>query len=148
MPGDKIPTTDTLLSRIFKTTSLDRFVRRYDDELNRVPPFSDYITNLARERGTAPERVIKKADIVRTYGHQLFNGTRKPTRDRVIQLAFGFGLSYEETQKLLTIARKSSLYPKIKRDAVIIFALRNDYDIVAVNSALFDMQIPILGEER
>jgi hypothetical protein len=147
LPGDRL-TTDNLLQRLFKTASLDRFLRRYDDDLNRIPPFNEYLANIVRDKGAVPEQVIKKADIVRTYGHQLFNGTRKPTRDRAIQLAFGFGLSYEETQRLLKVARKSALYPKIKRDAIIIFALRNDYDIVAVQAALFELGIPILGEER
>jgi len=40
------------------------------------------------------------------------------------------------------------LYPKIKRDAIIIFALKNGFDIVAVQSALFELSLPILGEER
>ena len=29
-----------------------------------------------------PERVIRAASIDRTYGHQIFNGTRRPSRDK------------------------------------------------------------------
>ena len=45
----------------------------------------------------------------RNYAYQLFNGTRKPSRDKVIQLAFGFGLSVDDTQELLKVARQAPL---------------------------------------
>ena len=147
MPEKKIPTS-TLLQKLFQTSSLNRFIQRYGDEMNSVPRFHEYITVLCAKKGVSAERIIKNSDIARTYGHQLFNGARKPTRDRVIQLAFGFEMDYDETQELLTIARKSPLYPKIKRDAIIIFALKNKYDVVAVQASLFELSLPILGEER
>ena len=140
--------TSTLLQRLFQTSSIDRFIRRYNEDMETVPLFHDYISDLCNKKNIPPERIIKKADIARTYGHQLFSGVRKPTRDRAIQLAFGFEMNYEEAQELLKIARKSTLYPRIKRDAIIIYALKNGYDIVTVQSALFDISLPILGEER
>jgi hypothetical protein len=57
-------------------------------------------------------------------------------------------MNFDETQKLLTVAGKSTLYPKIKRDAVIIYALMNGYDIVAVQTSLFDFSLPTLGEGK
>lgn len=140
--------TTTLLQRLFKTNKIGRFVNRYSDEIIETPAFCDYISELCAEKNTVAERVIKKADIHRTYGHQLFNGVRTPSRDKVIQLAFGFELSFEETQKLLTIAGKSILYPKIKRDAVFIFALEKGYDIDAVQATLAELNMPLLGDER
>jgi hypothetical protein len=147
MPREK-ESTSTLLQRIFKTTSLERLIKRFDESEYDVPPLNEYITALCKDRNAVPQHIIEKADIERTYGHQLFNGTRTPSRDKVLQLAFGFELDFDETQKLLTVARKSILYPKIKRDAVIIYALNHGYDIVAVQTSLFDLSLPALGEER
>jgi hypothetical protein len=140
--------TSALLQRIFKTSSLERFIKRFDESGYDIPPFSVYISALCSEKNTLPQHIIKKADIERSYGHQLFNGTRTPSRDKVIQLAFGFEMNFDDTQKLLTIAKKSILYPKIKRDAVIIYALNHGYDIVAVQTSLFDLSLPTLGEGR
>jgi hypothetical protein len=98
--------------------------------------------------GQVPERVIKLASIERTYGHQLFNGTRKPSRDKVIQLAFGFGLDVDETQELLKIAQKSLLYPKIKRDAVILYCLNNHKSIIQTQSVLETLGVILLGGEE
>ena len=61
-----------------------------------------------------PAQVIERSQIERTYGHQLFNGTRRPSRDKVLQLALGLGLSVDETQRLLRAAGKSPLYPRLK----------------------------------
>ncbi|MCL2634663.1 MAG: hypothetical protein FWD34_09155 [Oscillospiraceae bacterium] len=147
MSVERIP-TDTLLQKLLKTTSLNRFFQRYSEDTNSVIEFCEYINKLCTERETLPERVIKKSDIERTYGHQLFNGRRSPSRDKVIQLAFGFEMNYDETQKLLTCARKSTLHPRIKRDAVIIFALENGLDIEAVQDTLFEFSISLLGEKK
>ena len=103
-----------MLRRLFNTTDLEKFIERNAGEME-IPSFHAYITNICKSIGQVPEQVIKQAGIERTYGHQLFNGTRKPSRDKVIQLAFGFKLDLDDTQKLLQIAQKSPLYPKIKR---------------------------------
>lgn len=141
-------TTSTILQRLFKTNNIGRFLNRYGNEMSETPVFSEYISKLCADKNTVAERVIKKADIDRTYGHQLFNGTRTPSRDKVIQLAFGFGMDFEETQKLLTIAGKGVLYPKVKRDAVFIYAIENGYDVEAVQATLFELKLPVLGDER
>ncbi|MCL2639028.1 MAG: hypothetical protein FWD48_11745 [Oscillospiraceae bacterium] len=147
MSNPQIP-TNKLLKRLFKTTSLNRFIKRYEEETDSALSFHVYLNKLCTEKETIPANVIKKADIERTYGHQLFNGTKMPSRDKVIQLALGFGMKYDETQKLLTIAKRGALYPKIRRDAAIIYALENGFDIQAVQATLFELSIPLLGEER
>ena len=107
---------------------------------------SEYLRKLCEERGMVSEQVIKKAQIDRTYGHQIFNGTRIPSRDKLIQLAFGFGLSLDETQKLLKSAGKSVLYPKFKRDAAIIFGISHHMDMMEMQYLLTSIEVPLLGE--
>lgn len=92
-----------------------------------------------------PERVIKAASIDRTYGHQIFNGTRRPSRDKLLQLAFGFGLKVEETQRLLRLAEKNPLYPKIKRDAAILHSLAEGKSLMETQELLQSLELTILG---
>ena len=145
---DKKTDTAGLLQRLLKTTSIDRFFQRYDTDLNRLPEFGEYISSLCAEKGVTAESVIKRAGIERTYGHKFFNGTRTPSRDKVLQLAFGFEINFDETQKLLSIAKQSLLHPKVQRDAVIIFALKKKLGIDYVQSMLSEMDISVLGKER
>lgn len=143
----KIIRTSTLLHRLFKTPDLDHFIVNNSNAMV-LPKFHVYLKELCHEAGKVPEQIIKKAAIDRTYGHQLFNGTRKPSRDKAIQLAFGFGLNVEDTQKLLKLAQKSALYPKIKRDAVILYCLNNHKDILETQSILQALDQTLLGGEE
>lgn len=107
-----------------------------------------YITALCRKMELTPEWVIKQASIERTYGHQLFNGTRKPSRDKVIQLAFGFKMDVDGAQELLKASRKSLLYPRIKRDAAILYCLNNQKDVIETQSVLETLGLTLLGGEE
>jgi len=138
--------TSNLLQKLIKTNDLGEFLDNYADEFS-IPPFHEFITQTCLEKQLIPEQVINKSSIERTYGHQLFNGTRKPSRDKAIQLAFGMELSLDETEYLLIVAKKSQLYPKIKRDAAIIYCLNNQLDIYETQSLLQSLGITLLGEE-
>jgi len=139
--------TSSLLQRLFKTNHLGRFIRHYEKQLDSVT-FSEYINQLCAYRGVAPAQIIKKSNIERTFGHQLFNGRRTPSRDKVIQLAFGFEMDYDETQALLKTACKSPLYPKVKRDAVVIYALKRGFGIMEVQATLDELSLPLLGKDE
>ena len=92
-----------------------------------------------------PAQVIERSQIERTYGHQLFNGTRRPSRDKVLQLALGLGLSVDETQRLLRAAGKSPLYPRLKRDAVILYGIGKKLPIFTVQENLTKYGLTLLG---
>ena len=139
--------TSTLLRRLFNTRDLDRFMERNAAEMD-LPIFHEYISGLTKSLGQVPEQIIRQSGIERSYGHQLFNGTRNPSRDKVIQLAFGLQLDTEGTQKLLKIAQKSPLYPRIKRDAVVLFCLSHHKDILETQSVLHSLGLTLLGGDN
>lgn len=109
-------------------------------------PISEYLSMLCEKYSMEPGRVIRQAHIERTYGYQIFNGTRNPSRDKLLQIVFGFGLSLDETQYLLKKAGKNGLYPKIKRDAACIFGLSHQMKLLEVQELLASVELPILGE--
>jgi hypothetical protein len=143
---EKKPRTSTLLQRLFKTADLKDFLDRNGADM-QAPAFHEHIAQLCDDIGEKKESIIKRASIERTYGHQLFNGTRRPSRDKAIQLAIGFGLDVEGTQKLLQIAEKSLLYPRIKRDAAVIYCINHKYGIIETQSMLHDLTLHMLGDE-
>ena len=140
-----VDTTNALLKRIVSSKDFREVLKENKDAFEELS-VSDYLRGLCKERGMVPEQVIKKAQIDRTYGHQIFNGTRIPSRDKLIQIAFGFGLSMDETQKLLKSAGKSALYPKFKRDAAIVFGLSHHKDMMEMQYLLTSIEVPLLGE--
>lgn len=138
-------TTNSLLNRIVKGNDIRQILNDNIEEFEEQS-ISDYLCELCKKYDKVPEHVIRKAQIDRTYGHQIFNGTRIPSRDKLIQLAFGFELSLEETQKLLKISGKSMLYAKIKRDAVCAYAISHNMSIMKVQELLLSLELPILGD--
>lgn len=142
----KIRTT-TLLQRLFKTPNLNCFLEENKDCM-QLPPFHIYLSEWCRKEGYVPEQVIRKTTIERTYGHQIFNGSRKPSRDKVIQLAFGLGLDVTDTQKLLKVAQKSMLYPKFKRDAVILYCIQHHFSDMEAQTILQELNLTLLGGQR
>lgn len=110
-----------------------------------LPPFPDYLARLCSEREIARERVIQRARIERSYGHQLFNGTRRPSRDKVIQLAFGFGLDLKQTQHLLKVAGQSQLVPQVKRDAAVLYCVLHQLELGEVQTLLENFEMRPLG---
>ena len=110
-----------------------------------LPSFPEHLARLCTERETARERVIQRAQIERSYGHQLFNGTRRPSRDKVIQLAFGVGLDLRQTQELLKIAEQSPLVPQVKRDAAILYCVLHQLPLDEAQKLLKNFQMHALG---
>lgn len=136
--------TGMLLQGLEKTSDFQSFLKKHENNMQETA-LSVYLTGLCEKRCLIPEHVIKAAQIDRTYGHQLFNGTRKPSRDKAIQLAFGFCMTVNETQHLLKIAGKNPLYPRIKRDAAIIFCLSKGMDVMETQSMLEALGLILLG---
>ena len=139
--------TSTLLRRLFKTPDFGAFFAENKDSLH-IPTFVEQLGRLCEEKGIVREHVIRSAGIERSFGHQLFRGARQPSRDNVIRLAFGFSLTVDETQELLRIARKSALYPKIKRDAIILHGLSHGKTMINVQSIISENGLTLLGGEK
>ncbi|MBR3241605.1 MAG: hypothetical protein IKF90_02755 [Parasporobacterium sp.] len=92
--------TSELWAKLFRSASVERYLAGSVD-MQELPLFSEYISMLAEERNEKAEAVIRRGEIESSFGHKLFSGTRNPSRDTVLQLAFGFELNADETQQLL-----------------------------------------------
>ena len=136
--------TSELWARLFEAPSIDRFLSDNDGACS-MPTLPEYFRSLCEVRGSDWGSVVRRADIERSYGNRLFSGQRRPSRDTVLQLAFGFGLSPDETQQLLKVAQDAPLHPKVKRDAVIAYCLHRHASIMDARQALYDCGLPLLG---
>ena len=140
-------TTEELWARLFAAKTASGYMAEYSENYE-LPSFADYISDLCRSRGEKPEQIIRRANVDSSYGHRLFAGGRNPSRDTVIQFAYGFELDVNETQQLLVIARHAGLHPKIKRDSVIAFCIHNKLTLVETQQHLYDNNLPLIGGGR
>ncbi len=144
-PNHKPIPTREFYMKLLESPDLKEFFENHAGEME-IPPFRVFLCEICASTGQVPEQVIKKSGIERTYGHQLFNGTRNPSRDKVIQLAFGLSLDAGGAQNLLKIAGKNALYPKIKRDAIL-YCIENKKDFLETQSMLQSLGLTLLGGE-
>ncbi len=105
----------------------------------------DYLEQLLAEKKLTASKVIKQSGLNANYGHQIFNGTRKNiARNKLLALAFGMGMTLEETQKMLKVAQQPVLYPRIQFDLIVIFALKEGWSLIDTNELLEDLQESLL----
>ena len=144
MTGSGKINTDQLMALLFKERDIEQFLQR-DESSFLLPTFAEYMTDWCKKHDQVPEKVILRANLDKSYGHQLFSGKRNPSRDTVLQMAFAIGADLPQAQEMLKIARKSILYPRVKRDAVIIYCLHNSISLTDTEIILYDLGLPLLG---
>ena len=98
---------------------------------------SEYLMLLLRQKKLKRADVVRDSGIENAYVYQIFNGEKKPSRDKLIALAFGLHLNAEETQRMLKLGGCSELYARVARDAIILFAVQRGMDIAAADELLY-----------
>ena len=68
-----------------------------------------------------------------------------PSRDVLISFALAMKLSLDETQSLLRIAHMAVLYPRVKRDRIILHSIAKNETVIQCNTTLLSFGEPILG---
>ena len=101
----------------------------------------DYLNILIEKHNLKKSVIIKESQLGEPFTRQLFSGIRsKPSRDKVLALAIAMKITLEECQKLLRAAQVNELYPKNRRDAIIIYGLAKKLTVPQVNDILYEME--------
>ncbi len=116
--------TEELLERLLASNDVEAFL---DVENVASRNFLDYATQLLREKSIKRAAVVRVSGINATVVYDYFAGKSRPGRDHAIMLAFGLGCTLRETQRLLRSAEVSELWPKQRRDAIIIWCIQNGF---------------------
>ncbi len=143
MEDNKRPDTDLLVSALEKSETYEDFLNE-NKEFMGVDNITVALRKLSAKSDATPLDIITNANLDRAYGYQIFNGTRKPSRDKLIQIAVGMQLSLEDSNYLLKCGQKSPLYAKSQRDAIIIYALANKLTVMELNELLDENEQQLL----
>lgn len=130
-------TTNELKNEIAKTKNMEKWMIENKKELQEYS-LAQYLDQLLHVHGCSKKEVIASADLDAVYGYQIFQGKKNPSRSNLLKLAFGFSLTVEETEHLLYYGKAEQLYPRVKRDAYILYALHQKYTLQQANQYLYD----------
>lgn len=114
-----IETTSTLFNRLRNRKSGKAFLNNEQT----APSCARVLREILDNAKVSVPKWIADVDISKTYGYQILRGERMPGRDILLRTAFALQLSLKETQRLLAVGDCGALYPKVRRDAAVIFAL-------------------------
>ena len=128
--------TDNLLSELMDTPDLTTFLAANEDNFSSASAVAR-LNEMLEKKGLSKAALAKQSGMSEIYLHQIFAGRRNPSRSRMLCLCFGLSASLEETQELLRLCGLAELYPKVRRDAIIIYGLLHGMDLFAVNDRLF-----------
>ena len=137
--------TVALLNALSQSENLQIFLDE-NTEFFINKTLAEYLNELLAEKELVKSKVIKKAELSDDYAFQIFSGIRKsPSRDKLICLCIGMGLSGHETDGLLKLAGQAPLYPRNKRDSIILFGVKENQSVCDINRTLFDNGEQTLG---
>lgn len=140
-------TTEELTHEIKSATDIDDYLSANSNHM-LTASLSEYLNTLLLQKKIRKADVIRGSLLSRAYVYKIFAGEKIPSRDKLIALAFGLGLSDYETQKMLKLSGNQELYARNKRDALILFALQKNKSILEINELLYDHQFTILNTAK
>lgn len=141
--GSKI-STDDLFLMLENETNISRNWEHISENMD-TPSFCEYLNSLISARNISIREFIVKTLLSRSFTYQIFSGDRIPGRDIILRIAIAIGFSVDETQRLLKLAGRGALYPKVKRDSLIIYAILNNYNLYKTDELLVSLeQEPLL----
>ena len=132
-------------SILHECTQFDQGVAQIRNQLLSAS-IQDYFSRLLQFHGLQTGEAVRRADLDKDFGRQLLKGERMGRRDYYVQLAIGMALSVEETQSMLSFLGVGPLYALRKRDAAIIYALREGYSLMDTQLLLDQHDLSPLGD--
>ncbi len=128
--------TEDLVERLLASETPEAYLLSGDDAtLER--DLVDYLYELLRDRGMTRADVIRNSGVNSTFVYDIYKGKSTPGRDRAIMLAFGLKCTVRETQRLLRLAGVSELWPKRRRDAIILWCVKQGMSRVECDDELY-----------
>lgn len=80
--------------------------------------------------------IINKADFSYCYFYDVINGRKIPGKDKIIRLILTMKLDVDDCQEALRLSGRSALYPRIKRDSIILYAINNSMTVYETSELL------------
>ena len=135
--------TDELLKILKNYNNIEEFIEDNTEDIKNTT-FVQYITECLNNCNLTKAQVIEKSNIQKNYAYQIFSGSKKPSRNKVLALSISMGLDTDATNRPLKLSDHSILYPRIKRDSIIHFSLEQHYNLIDTNILLHDMEEKII----
>lgn len=128
-------TTSQLLAIIRNSDGVEDFLPLFEKG-NTEPSLSEELYSLMQRHQLTPKDVIVASGIERSYFYHILSGCKIPGRNILLRIALSCRAGIAEINQLLRLAGHSMLYSRVRRDALIIFAVTHKYTLQETNRLL------------
>ena len=128
--------TGDLQEELMSASSIDTYIHE-NASLFLTRSITEILSSLYEKKALSKAALARRAGMSEVYLHQVFSGRRNPSRDRLLCLCIGLEASLDETQRLLKHASYAQLYPRNKRDSIIIYGIFHRASLHEINDKLF-----------
>lgn len=126
--------TNELLQELMNIKDIEEFFKKNENSFIGETPQS-FLNALMTAKNMTIAQVVKISGSGE-YVYKVMNGTRKPSRNILISIAFGMKMSLDEVQLLLRISKQARLDSRDKRDSIIIYGFVNALSIYETDDLL------------
>lgn len=131
--------TDDLIGELTSKPSFEAYLHANEPFFSEKG-VAELLAQLYETKDLTKAELARRASISEVYLHQVFAGRRNPSRDRLLCICIGLGITLEETQRMLTQGGYALLYPRTRRDAIISYGLVHQLPLGEINDKLFAEQ--------
>lgn len=112
-----------------------------EDYLGSVRDFPALMDNIIERKGLTRKDIFQRADLAWREGYKILRGeVRTANRDKLLRLFLAMELTLQQVQRALALYEMPQLYPRKKRDAVLIIAFnRGQYSVDRTNEKLIKL---------
>ena len=128
--------TDDLNQELMSAPDIDSYIKNNQTSFAERS-VTELLASFYERQGLSKAELARRSCMSEVYLHQVFAVRRNPSRDKLLCLCIGMELSFDETQELLKEAAYAQLYPRIKREAVIIHGIVHHTPLEEINDRLF-----------
>ena len=129
--------TNDLQEALMDTPDLNRFLDENRENFNSTS-VADSLNQMILKQRISKSALARQSGMSEVYLHQVFSGRRTPSRTRLLCMCFGLQATVEEAQELLKQCGYAPLYPKNRRDAILLYGLSHKETLFQINDTLFD----------
>ena len=129
--------TNDLQEALMDAPDLNRFLDENRENFNYTS-VADSLNQMILKQRISKSALARQSGMSEVYLHQVFSGRRTPSRTRLLCMCFGLQATVEEAQVLLKQCGYAPLYPKNRRDAILLYGLSHKETLFQINDTLFD----------
>ena len=132
MKNTKTSELENKLHAIQDEVSLSSYIQTIEN--TTYSSFQEYYSSLTSSFDKS--KLIEDSGIERSYCYHILNGTKKPSRDKILRLCIAAHFNTEQTKRALEISKEGILYAKSSRDAIIQYAINQKLSVIDTNILL------------